>query len=116
MLLSMVLDALAPFVLVVVPKYIIDELTIGKRLNVALFYMFILFISGLVLNGLNSAIEGVVNCKKEKLIQQHYKGFSDKIMSMDLENIENPEIADRKQRAQNVITWNSRNVDGIKTR
>ncbi len=110
----MITDSFLPFIAVVFPKFIIDELVIGRNLKSAITLVVVFFSSNLVLNSINTVIDGVVNCKKEKLIQQHYKTFSEKTMDMDLEDIENTTISDRKNRAQQVITWNSRNIDGIK--
>lgn len=114
MVANMLIDSLVPFVGIVFPKYIIDELTIGRSIERSLLFVFLFVISGLFLNSLNILIDTIVSCKKEKLIQQHYKIFSDKTMSMDLQDIENPDISNHKTRAQKVITWNSRNIDGVK--
>lgn len=114
MLLNMITDSIVPFIAVIFPKYIIDELTIGRNLKSAIIMVIIFFAANLIINSINISIDGVINCKKEKLIQQHYKVFGNKTMSMDLEDIENPNISDQKARAQQVITWNSRNIDGIK--
>ena len=114
MVANMLIDSLVPFVGIVFPKYIIDELTIGKSVESALLFVFLFVISGLILNSLNTLIDTIVSCKKERLIQQHYRVFGDKTMSMDLQDIENPDISNHKTRAQKVITWNSRNIDGVK--
>lgn len=114
MFLNMLIDSMIPFIIVIFPKYIIDELTIGKNLKITLFWVSTFFATNLILGSINTVIDGVVNCKKEKLIQQHYKVFSNKTMSMDLEDVENTNISDKKAHAQQVITWNSRNIDGIK--
>ena len=114
MIVNMLIDSLVPFVGIVFPKYIIDELIIGRSIERALFYVLIFVISGLVISSINIAIDTIVSCKKERLIQQHYRVFSDKTMSMDLQDIENPDISNHKTRAQKVITWNSKNIDGVK--
>lgn len=114
MVANMLIDSLVPFVGIIFPKYIIDELTIGKSVEKALSFVFLFVISGLLLNSLNICIDTIVSCKKERLIQQHYRVFSNKTMSMDLQDIENPDISNHKTRAQKVITWNSRNIDGVK--
>ena len=114
MIMNILVDSIVPFISVVFPKYIIDELTIRKNLKNAIFLVVLFVVCDLTIKSINAVIDGVVNCKKEKLIQQHYRVFSNKTMSMDLEDIENPIISDQKTRAQQVITWNSRNIDGIK--
>lgn len=40
--------------------------------------------------------------------------FAEKIMNMDLEYIDDYEISLKKEKARKVITWNSKNIDGIK--
>ena len=114
MILNMVIDSAIPFISVIFPKYIIDELTIGKSFYKSIILASLFFISNLLISSINTSIDGVISCKKEKLVQQHYKVFSNKTMSMDLEDIENPDLSDKKMRAQQSITWNSRNIDGIK--
>ena len=114
MIAGMVVDAMLPFILVLFPKFILDALTEEKSLETSLFWVGMMFLTTFVIGGLNIILDGIVNCKKEKLIQQHYKNFSDKCMSMDLQDLETPEIQDKKAQAQKVITWNSKNIDGIK--
>lgn len=114
MFLNMLFDATTPFIAVIFPQYIIDELTIGRNQRNAVLMVVLFVLSDWFMKSINAALDGIVNCKKEKLIQQHYRVFSTKTMTMDLEDIEKPSISDRKTRAQQVITWNSRNIDGIK--
>lgn len=114
MIANMAVDSIIPFISIVFSKYIIDELTIGKNVEKSLLLVLAFSISWFVLNSINALIDAVVSCKKEKLIQQHYRVFSNKTMSMDLQDIEDPDISDHKTRAQKVITWNSRNIDGVK--
>lgn len=114
LLVNMINDAIIPFIAIIFPRYIIDEITIGKDLRTAITWVIMFVLVDLVLKSTNTIIDGIVNSKKEKLIQQQYKVFSEKTMGMDLEDIENSEISDKKAQAQKVITWNSRNIDGIK--
>lgn len=93
---------------------VIDALTEEKPLETSIFWVGLMFLTMFILGGLDILIDGVVSCKKEKLIQQHYQNFSDKCMTMDLQDLETPKISDKKAQAQKVITWNSKNIDGIK--
>lgn len=114
MVAGMIVDAMLPFILVLFLKFILDALTEEKSLETSLFWVGVMFLTMFVLGGLNILIDGIVSCKKEKLIQQHYQNFSDKCMTMDLQDLETPEIQNKKAQAQKVITWNSKNIDGIK--
>ena len=71
MIAGMVVDAMLPFILVLFPKFILDALTEEKSLETSLFWVGMMFLATFVIGGLNIILDGIVNCKKEKLIQQH---------------------------------------------
>ena len=112
--LNIITDSLLPLPLSIIPKYIIDNINGSASYLECVYLILLLFAINFIIRNLNIVLDGVISCKTEKLIQQQYKDFSDKIMSMDLSHLENPKINDDKQKAQNVITWNSKNIDGIK--
>lgn len=110
---SVLLDAVAPLFITLFTKHIVNDLYDNNTGNV--IYTISLYLGlYLLLSSLAIVFEGITNCKKEKIIRRQYLLFADKIMKMDLELLDNYGISLQKEKARKVITWNSRNVDGIK--
>jgi ABC-type multidrug transport system fused ATPase/permease subunit len=114
MLAGVIMECAGIFINTIMPKYIIDGLTNHSPMSYVLTA--VLIMAGLKLSAvvLNTILENTVRYKKERLIQQYYRQFSDKTMSLDLQDVEDPDVLDRKEKAQRIITWNSMNIDGIK--
>ncbi len=114
MFLSIFMECAVLFINTILPKYIIDSLTIDKNIHYTLRTVIIMVIVRLLSTAIFTLLEDITRYKKERLIQQHYKQFSDKTMSLDLQDVEDPIVADQKENVQKIITWNSMNIDGIK--
>ncbi len=114
MLAGIAMDCTMLFVDAIMPKYIIDGLSDNRGFHYVLFLVLLTLFLKLITNIASVLLEEATRYKKERLIQQHYKQFSDKTMSLDLQDVEDPETSDQKEKAQRIITWNSMNIDGIK--
>lgn len=112
-LLNIIQNGCAPFVNIIIPKYIIDEL-IGNR-NVKMIAMLVSLL--IILNGLFSVIGKFLSYKIsvcEDYIKRCFELIkSDKMMSLSYENTENPEIMDLHQKAEKGMSWYSGGISGI---
>lgn len=96
---SSLLKALTPFVNIIFPKFIIDELLGQKRIEVFIALVAIIIISNFVLNMLNSWLDTLVLVKNFQINNGFDELIGDKIMDMDFEKIEDPEVLDLKEKS-----------------
>ena len=113
-------DVLRKIQVVVVPKFLIDELVIYlggsddfNHIKRALIYTAIIVASQFVAN----IIGGLVNWKKD-LIREYFSEYfevavNDHAMEIDFQHTENPEALDQMNKAKEGISWYSGNVTGI---
>lgn len=99
LIISSILKAFTPFINIVMPKYIIDELLGKQRINVFL----ILVASTVIINGVLSIINSYFDTIKKIKYVEITNGFDlligEKIMDMDFEKIEDPKILNLKEKA-----------------
>lgn len=99
LLLASFFKSAAPFINIIVPKFIIDELIGQQRVEVFAQLIGILVVGNFVMNVINRWFEMKVKISNEKMIYSLDLVIGEKIVDMDFENIENPEILDLKERA-----------------
>lgn len=92
-------NALMPFLNLIMLKHVIDELTGGQRLNIFVILVAIAVVGNFVLNALQRGLQIWVSVKDEELMNGFDLMIGEKIMSLDFEMIEDPEILDLKERA-----------------
>lgn len=99
LVLSIVVKSLQPLSFIIIPRYIIDELT-GER-NIRLLTMLIALFAGsvFILNILNNALNSWLNAKNEYVLSTLDLKLGQKAMEMDYEYLENPQIQDLKSKA-----------------
>ena len=94
-----ILKALAPFLNIIMPRFIIDELMGEKRIRLLILYVTITIVG----NGLFSLLVKFLDTRVEianfALVNSFELHMGKHIMSMDYENLEDPEILDRKEKA-----------------
>lgn len=93
------LRALTPFVNIIFPKFIIDELMGEKRITIFIALVAIIIISNFILNMLNSWFDTLVQVKTFEINNGFDEFIGDRIMEMDFEKIEDPEVLDLKEKA-----------------
>lgn len=96
--------AIAPFINIVMPKFILDELMGQQRIHV-----FALLVGGVVIgngvfNLINSFFATKVDIANSKLVNGFELHLGRHIMSMDFESLENPKILNLKDQALFPIT------------
>ena len=96
---SSIFAAAVPFLNIIMPKYIIDELLGARRIKVLILLVLLTVLGNGVLNLINRILEKKCNIKNEKVVAGFDLLIGKKVMDLDFENIEDPEILNLKERA-----------------
>ena len=96
---SSLFAAAVPFLNIIMPKYIIDELLGARRIKVLILLVLLTVIGNGVLNLINRVLEKKCNIKNEEVVAGFDLLIGKKVMDLDFENIEDPEILNLKERA-----------------
>lgn len=99
LLLSSLFKSITPFLSIIVPKYIIDELLNKQRKEVFIILIAILILGNFFLNIINRLFNSLVKVKNEEFMYKFNGIIGEKIVDMDFENTEDPEVLDLKERA-----------------
>lgn len=97
---SAVVEALSPFVTVWFSARIINELMNSRRPDVILAYVIAVIVIHLVFSMIKNVMDKIVNDKESGMWDYFGKIFSDKQMSMDYVDLENPDIQKQRQKAE----------------
>lgn len=104
--------SVVPFVNIILPKFIIDELIGAQRGTVLVQFIGLLVAGNFVLNLINRWFDMKVVIVNEKMTDSIDLVISQKIVDMDYENIEDPNILNLKERALFAI-YNERAIDRV---
>lgn len=97
---SATLEALSPFATVWFSARIINELMNGRRQNVIILYVVLVIGIHLMFSMIKNVMDKIVNDKESGMWNYFNKIFSDKQMSMDYVDLENPDIQKQRQKAE----------------
>lgn len=96
-----VINGVIPLISIVIPGLIINELTGGKNLTYLSFYIGALILVPLIGSIFNLLVNKMMNKLSLKLNLIFTEVFYDRVLSMDYETLEDPNIQIMKDRAQN---------------
>lgn len=91
--------ACTPFLNIIFPKLIIDELLGARSIKLLVLYVGILTVGNLLLKIINVYFIKVMELSRTDLFNKMDSYLGERCVDMDFENIENPEILDLKERA-----------------
>ncbi|WP_246240218.1 ABC transporter ATP-binding protein [Anaerocolumna sedimenticola] len=91
--------ACTPFINIIIPKLIIDELLGGRDIRNLLRYVGILTAGNLLFKIINQAFVKIMALASAELFSSLEAYLGEKCVDMEFENIENPEILDLKEKA-----------------
>lgn len=94
-----IIKSLSPFLNIIMPKFILDELIGEKRVEILILYVTITILGNGVLNLLIKVLDTKVDIANFAMVNKFELHMGEHIMSMDYENLEDPEILDRKEKA-----------------
>jgi ATP-binding cassette subfamily B protein/ATP-binding cassette subfamily C protein len=111
--LNMLVTGFSPFINIMLPKYIIDELMGQKRVDMLVRYISVLVILNLIVllirslfNYLNNRFNMIFSNKFDRLL-------ADKALSMDFEHTENTEMLTQMEKAKTGMSWYSGGITGL---
>lgn len=96
---SSFVTAIQPLINLMMLKFVIDELTGTKRIPYFIGLVGIAMSANFILNILQNMLKTWVTIKDEDLMNRFDLMISEKVMSLDFEMVEDPEILDLKERA-----------------
>lgn len=96
---SAFVTAIQPLINLMMLKFVIDELTGTKRIPYFIGLVGIAMSANFILNILQNMLKTWVTIKDEDLMNRFDLMISEKVMSLDFEMVEDPEILDLKERA-----------------
>ena len=96
---SAIIKALSPFLNIIMPKFIIDELMGEKRINQLILYVAITIVGNGLFNLLIKLLDTKVEIANFAMVSSFELHMGKHIMNMDYENLEDPEILDQKEKA-----------------
>lgn len=99
LIISSVFKALTPFINIIIPKFIIDELTDQKRIKVFITLVLIIIIGNFILNLVSRWLDTILEIRNKEILNGFNLLIGKKIMNMDFEKIENSEVLDLKEKA-----------------
>jgi len=105
--LESILGGILPFILIVFPKYIIDELINNGDFHKVIFYIIVMGSSYLVVQVILYAVSWVRTLKTMKLYDYFGILLAEKAMHLDLSYIEDAESLNDFKRAENAIWYGS---------
>lgn len=84
---------------VILPKYLINELTGSKRQDVLLFWVGAIVASNLIFTFLKKTTKRLLDVKDKEVLWQIERAFARKVMSVEYWHLEDPAYLDLKERA-----------------
>lgn len=98
--------ALVPLASVVLPKYIIDELTGGKQVKVIAFYVSLLLLINLVGGMCRSFLSWKMFTEKNNVFTKFQEMMAEKLAAADLSQLEDPKFLEIKEKAHKFLYAN----------
>ena len=99
LILSAVFKGISPFINIIIPKFIIDELLGKKRIEVFILLVLIIIVANGFFAFINKLIGMFVDIKYQKLLYGFDLIVGQKVMDLDFEKIEDPKILNLKEQA-----------------
>ncbi len=94
-----IIKSLSPFLNIIMPKFILDELIGEKRVEILVLYVSITVLGNGLINLLIKVLDTKVDIANFAMVNSFELHMGEHIMSMDYENLEDPEILDQKEKA-----------------
>ena len=104
-----------PFFSIILPKFLIDELSLGDMASIekVLFIIFGYFVLTAVFGFLRAFIHDLTYPKITKLRIDYIRDIFDKIVSMDYKNVEDATFMEKNSRAMDATSSNGNGIEGI---
>lgn len=112
-ILSILINAISPFVNIILPKYVIDELLGDRDLKYIVSIIIVIVVSNFIFNTIKDVIRETLG-KYADSFERYFKvkmGY--KAMDMDFEHTEDPTVLEQVTKAQTGMDWYSGGINGL---
>ncbi|NLZ81993.1 MAG: ABC transporter ATP-binding protein [Clostridiales bacterium] len=97
------ITGIRPYISIVLSGLLIDGLIDGKELNIILQYMVIGLLAVLGAQLLESYLREFFNARVENCMERQNRDLNEQSMEIDYENLENPELQEKKRKQEQVV-------------
>lgn len=99
LMLYAVVNAILPFINIIMPKFILDELMGQQRVEMFINLVLVIILSNAVIGLINAWLKTKISIKDMEINNGFDLLLGKKIMDIDFKNIEDPEVLDLKDKA-----------------
>lgn len=110
---NIIVKGFSPFINIVIPKFIIDELLGQRRIKIIIYYAAALVILDLAVQLINSLLTFLMNKSQTMLELKYNELLGQKTMDMDFEYTENPKVLTQLEKAKTGMSWYSGGISGL---
>lgn len=111
--LLVLIDAILPFITIVFPKYIIDELMGQKRISWLTGYVLTMILLNWAVKSVRHLIQETIYKLDDWFERYFNQTISRRAMAMDFEHTEDPKVLDQSNKAETGMSWYSGGVGGV---
>jgi ABC-type multidrug transport system fused ATPase/permease subunit len=113
---DIIIRSIAPFINIIFPKLILDEIFCGKDIKTLVIYIAIITGGNAFIRFVQSCINTMKARKADKIGQVFDRLIGMKYMSIDFQYTEDPEALTQAEKAATGMSWHSGGVDGLVNR
>jgi len=99
LILTSAIRAINPFIIVIMPKFIIDELLGKQRINNLIILVTLTIMLNFIFSFINRFLDRIVEIQNEKIVVKFQDNIGKKVMEIKFENLEDPTILKKKEEA-----------------
>lgn len=108
-----IVSSTAPFIYIIFPKYIIDELMGEKNLNKLIIYVTLTVGATFLINVLRNIIKETKGKYADDIGKYTSRVLLEKTLTMDFEQTEDPKVLEQLEKAKTGMEWYSGGICGI---
>lgn len=112
-ILDILVSSIAPFINILVPKYVIDELMTNQNANNIFIYVFILIFGNYAASVTIRVLEEIRVMQEDLLSRKFEIMMAEKTMKMKFQNTETESILTARQKAETGMSWYSGGIKGM---
>lgn len=110
---DILVSSAAPFINILVPKYVIDELMTDRNMNNILKYVLIIILGNYAASAAIRVLEEIRVMQEDLLSRKFEIIMADKTMKMKFENTETESTLSARQKAETGMSWYSGGIKGM---
>ncbi len=111
--LNIVLSSVAPFINILLPRYIIEELLTKQNMKNILLYISVIVLGNYIVATTVLILQEIREIQEDLLAKKFELMMAEKSMKMKFESTENEEILSARQKAETGMSWYSGGIKGM---